>query len=264
MYQGPNGSAGVLPTVSDSAAVPVRPTWYAGRDTWYGEAWTMLHLPYTAMVLSFVVAGAAVSPRISWTVLGVTLLAYFLALGIGAHFLDQLPGMGSHYVRHWPTWTLALVGFGGVGAGVVLGVVGAFLVLGPTFLLFVFVQTIGVLGYPLAPLFHGVLHRDSVFAISWGCLPFLTSYYAQSGQVVSAVSVALAAVFAAIALAEIRVSRSSRQLRRRAQEEDRSSGTARTPETPEFLRPDRVLKALSLGTVVVSTGSLVVRVIVGG
>jgi hypothetical protein len=224
----------------------------------------MLHLPYTAMVLSFVVAGAVVSPRVSWPILLATLLAYFLALGIGAHFLDQLPGMGSRYVRHWPTWALRLVGFGGVGAGVAIGVVGALLVLGPTFLLFVFVQTICALGYPLAPVFRGVLHRDSVFAISWGCLPFLTSYYAQSGKVVSAVSLVLVVVFAAIALAEIRVSRRSRALRRPGYPVDRSSGAGPMPGAPGSLRPDRVLQFLSLGTVVLSIGSLVVRVAVGG
>jgi hypothetical protein len=224
----------------------------------------MLHLPYTAMVLSFVVAGAAVSPRISWPILFATLLAYFLALGIGAHFLDQLPGMGSHYVRHWPTWALAIVGFGGVGAGVVIGVVGAWWVLGPPFLLFVIVQTVGALGYPLAPLFRGVLHRDSVFAVSWGSLPFLTSYYAQSGEIVSTASIVLVVVFAVIALVEIRVSRRSRELRRRARAGRLASGDGPMPEAPAFLRPDRVLQALSLGTVALSIGSLGVRVIVGG
>jgi hypothetical protein len=224
----------------------------------------MLHLPYTAMVLGFVVAGAVVSPRISGPILLATLLAYFLALGIGAHFLDQLPGMGSRYVRHWSPRALALVGFGGVGAGVVIGVVGAWLVLGPTFLLFVFAQTIGALGYPLARLFRGLLHRDSVFAISWGCLPFLTSYYAQSGEVVSAVSLVLLVAFGAIALVEIRASRRSRELRRAALVDDRSSGAVRSVGPPGFLRFDRILKALSLGTVALAIGSLVVRVVVGG
>jgi hypothetical protein len=224
----------------------------------------MLHLPYTAMVLSFVAVGAAASPRISWPVLGATLLAYFLALGIGAHFLDQLPGMGSHYVRHWPPWALALVGFGGVFGGVAIGIAGAFLVLGPAFLLLVLVQTVGALGYPLAPLFRGVLHSDSAFAISWGSLPFLTSFYAQSRQLVSPISLILVVAFAVIALVEIRVSRRSRALRQRASPAPRPDETAGVTERPGYLRSDRVLQVLSLGTVALSVGSVVVRVVVGG
>lgn len=69
--------------------------WYAGPDSVLGELWTLLHPPYTLMVLSFVVLGAALAPAISWAFLMGTLIAYFLGLGLGAHLLDQIPGMGS-------------------------------------------------------------------------------------------------------------------------------------------------------------------------
>jgi hypothetical protein len=242
----------------------VRPTWYAGGVSWHGEAWTMLHVPYTGMVLSFVLAGAVVSPRISWTILLATLLAYFLALGVGAHFLDQLPGMGSRYVHIWPPWMLAVVGFAGVGAGIGIGVLGSFLVLGPAFLVFVLIQAVGAFGYPLAPLFRGWLHRDSVFAIMWGSLPFLTSYYAQSRQIVSVPSVTLVATFAVIALIEIRASRWSRDLRRRARSEFSSGPEVEVPGTTAFHRPDRILQVISLGTVALVTGAFAFRLVWGG
>ncbi|MCI4352629.1 MAG: hypothetical protein L3K14_04495 [Thermoplasmata archaeon] len=220
----------------------------------------MLHLPYTSMVLSFVVVGAVASPRLSWTLLLVTLLAYFAALGVGAHFLDQLPGMGSHYVRHWPPWALWTVGLVGVTIGVGIGIVGSVLLAAPALLVFVLVQGICALGYPLAPLFGGLLHRDSVFAISWGSLPCLTSYYVQSGAL-SLESLLLAAGFALLAVAEIRVSRWSRELRLPGPGVAAAGAAVPVPDAAAFRRPDLLLLALSLGTTLVAVLLLVGRAV---
>lgn len=223
----------------------------------------MLHLPYTSMVLSFVVVGAVLSPRFSWVLLLGTLAAYLAALGIGAHFLDQLPGMGSQYVRHWPPWALWTVGLAGVAAGVAIGLVGSFLLALPGLLIFVVIQGICALGYPLAPLFGGVLHRDSVFAISWGSLPCLTSYYAQSGTL-SLGSLLLAAGFALVAVAEIRVSRLSRELRRARPVDSPFSSVGQVPDPPAFRRPDMLLLALSLGTTLFALILLASRAVLTG
>lgn len=141
--------------------------WYAGPDSVLGELWTLLHPPYTLMVLSFVVLGAALAPAISWAFLMGTLIAYFLGLGLGAHLLDQIPGMGSRYVRHWPDWALWVGGFLSIGGAVAIGIVGVLLLSSPLLLLLVGVQTLCAVGYPLAAWFGGALHRDIVFAISW-------------------------------------------------------------------------------------------------
>jgi len=169
----------------------VRPVWYAGRDTVTGELWTMLHLPYTSMVMGFVIVGAALAPDFSWPILGGTLLAYFLGLGIGAHLLDQLPGMGSRYVRHWPDGALWFGGFASLAGAVSIGVLGVLWCGGPVLLLLVIVQTVCAIGYPLAKWFRGALHRDSVFAISWGSLPFLTSFFVQA-HTISVLSIIVA------------------------------------------------------------------------
>ncbi|MGC2288375.1 MAG: hypothetical protein WA688_00760 [Thermoplasmata archaeon] len=223
----------------------------------------MLHLPYTSMVLSFVVVGAVLSPRFSWVLLLGTLAAYFAALGIGAHFLDQLPGMGSNYVRHWPNWALWTIGISGVSVGVVIGIIGAVVLREPVLLLFVLVQGICALGYPLAPLFRGALHRDSVFAVSWGSLPCLTSYYAQSGSI-SVVAVLLAAVFAALAVAEIRVSRMSRAERRRVSVDAGAATAGSLLGIRLKRRPDVFLGVLSLGTTLVAVGLLASRFLLAG
>jgi len=214
------------------------------------------------MVLSFVVIGAAASPRFSGTILLVTLLAYFLALGIGAHFLDQLPGMGTRYVRHWPNAALWGVGFATIGVAVAIGVYAAATTLGWWFLLLVGIQAVCAVGYPLGPVFHGVFHRESVFALSWGALPFITSYFAQSGQVTLG-SVLIGAAFAGIAVVELRVSRISRELRSRAANSDVDPPDDGDAELPAFRSADVALVALAIGTVLLAVGLLLTRVIPG-
>ena len=50
-----------------------------------GELYTILHLPYTSMVLSYVLIGADLSPTLFVDRLALTIMAYFLGLGISAH-----------------------------------------------------------------------------------------------------------------------------------------------------------------------------------
>jgi len=222
----------------------------------------MLHLPYTSMVLGFVVVGAALAPHISWVLLSGMIIAYFLGLGIGAHFLDQVPGMGSRYVHHWPTWALWLGGFASLGFAVAIGVAGALWLVGPSLLVLVFVQALCAVGYPLARWFGGLLHRDSIFAISWGCLPFLTSYLAQGGTI-DLTSVLVAAVFGGVALLEIRLSRASRTLRAQARS-DLTVPIAASSPLGAIRRFDRALMLLATVTVIVAltlfTGRIIVEI----
>jgi hypothetical protein len=245
---------------SNGSPRAVRPVWYAGSDSVVGELWTMLHLPYTSMVLSFVLIGAALAPRISWLLLGGTLLAYFLGLGIGAHFLDQVPGMGSRYVRHWPDRALWLGGFLALGVAVAIGIVGAILWVGLPLLLLVGVQAACAVGYPLAGWFGGALHRDSVFAVSWGSLPLLTSYYAQA-RTIDLVSVLAAITFGAVAILEIRLSRASRHLREQARADLPAPAIGVVNPRSSFHRFDRALQVLSLLTILVALGLFAGRVV---
>jgi hypothetical protein len=223
----------------------------------------MLHPPYTSMVLSFVIAGALLAPRLSWTILVGSLLAYFLGLGVGAHFLDQLPGMGSKYVRHWPTWALWTVGLGAISVGVMIGLLGAFLLDRPALIGLVVVQGVCALGYPLAPLFGGAFHRDSVFAISWGSLPCVTSYFAQTGGI-SILVVIIAIGFAAVAVVEIKVSRMSRRLRLTPANLVRNGFRPEMNGETPYRTPDLILQGLSLGTVLLALIWLAGRVLSGG
>src|SRR4029453_7719657 len=68
----------------------VRPAFYALAPGGWRDYVTLLHPPYTAWHLSYVVLGAALAPQWRPGILGLALLAFFLGMGIGAHALDEL------------------------------------------------------------------------------------------------------------------------------------------------------------------------------
>ena len=74
--------------VSDDA----RPAFYALRSGGWRDYVTLLHPPYTLWHLSYVALGAALAPHMKWGLLGWTALAFLLAMGVGAHALDELKG----------------------------------------------------------------------------------------------------------------------------------------------------------------------------
>ena len=69
-----------------------RPAYYAARSGGWRDWWTLLHPPYTAWHLSYVVIGAGLAPRVSLSHLLYAVAAFFLAVGVAAHALDELHG----------------------------------------------------------------------------------------------------------------------------------------------------------------------------
>src|SRR6516165_5847715 len=67
----------------------LRPAYYAARPGRLHDWWTLLHPPYTAWHLSYVVIGAMLAPHVSAGRLAVTLLAFFAAVGVACHALDE-------------------------------------------------------------------------------------------------------------------------------------------------------------------------------
>ena len=70
----------------------MRPAFYALRQGGWRDYVTLLHPPYTAWHLAYVVVGGCLVAEVPWGRLGLTVLAFFLAMGIGAHALDELAG----------------------------------------------------------------------------------------------------------------------------------------------------------------------------
>jgi amino acid transporter len=77
--------------VTESAGEP-RPAFYALSPGGWRDYWTLLHPPYTLWHLSYVAIGAALAPelRVAWWL--ETTAAFFLAMGVAAHALDELNG----------------------------------------------------------------------------------------------------------------------------------------------------------------------------
>ena len=68
------------------------PAFYARQGGRAADWWTVLHPPYTVWHLSYVVLGAAMASTIDPVALGLSVLAFFLAVGLAAHALDELQG----------------------------------------------------------------------------------------------------------------------------------------------------------------------------
>jgi hypothetical protein len=151
-----------------------RPAFYALTGGGWRDYVTLLHPPYTLWHLSYVAIGAALAPHMKWGLLGWTTLAFLLAMGIGAHALDELNGRPLRTRIPAPV----LVGLAAVSIAVacVIGVVAAASSTWWLLLFIVFGAFIAV-AYNLE-LFDGAFHSDLWFAASWGAFPVLTAYFA--------------------------------------------------------------------------------------
>ncbi len=197
----------------DGGAAPPtqpRPAFYAAAPGSLRDWWTLLHPPYTAWHLAYVVIGASLVPHVDLTRMLAAVLAFFLAVGIAAHALDELHGRPLRTRIPSPVLVVSAVValVGAVGLGVV-GVVQVgwglvpFMVAGP----------VVVVAYNLE-LLGGALHNDATFAGAWGAFPVLTAAVAQDGRLAPASVIAAGGAFA-LSLAQRRLSTPARLLRRR-------------------------------------------------
>lgn len=161
------------------------------------------------MHLSFVVLGACLVPPVNAVRLGVSVTAFFLGVGVGAHALDELKGRPLSTLI--PTWQLVVASCVGLGGAVVLGVVGVFLV-SPYLVVFIVIGVTLAVGYNLE-LFNSRLHTGVVFALGWGGFPVLTAYFAEHTSI--SVTAIVAAVYASlVAQTQRHLSSFARSLRR--------------------------------------------------
>jgi len=140
----------------------------------------LLHPPYTMWHLAYVVIGAALAPMMNWGTLLWTLLAFFLAMGIGAHCLDELNGRPLK--TKIPALVLILAAVISIGGAVVIGaIVGVretvwvipCIIFGG-FIVFAYTMEWGPKGF---------FHRDEWFGFAWGAFPVITAYIAQTHTV---------------------------------------------------------------------------------
>jgi hypothetical protein len=196
---------------STRAAHPVaRPAWYALKRGGWRDYVTLLHPPYTAWHLSYVVIGGCLAPVVAWERLGAAVAAFALAVGVGAHALDELNGRPLR-TKIPDRVLVALAGSSIVGA-CAIGVVGA-LTFKAWLALLIPLGLFLVLAYNLE-LAGGRFHSDLWFGLAWGGFPVLNGYAAVAGEVSGVTG--LAAVFAVLlSLAQRVLSNHVRYVRRR-------------------------------------------------
>lgn len=242
-----------------------RPAFYALRRGAWRDLVNLLHPPYTLWHLSYVAIGAGAAWQIHAGRLAAAIAAFFLAVGIGAHSLDELHGrpLGTLLPRRT---LLALAAFG-LGGGLAIGVAGVFLI-SATLAPLVVAGAFLVLAYNLE-LFGGRFHTDFWFAAAWGAFPALTGWWSNSlglhspREAITAAAAMLACFW--LSVAQRRLSTPVRALRRRtiaARGEVRlADGTTRSLDAKSLSAPlDGALRALSVAVPLLACAAVALRI----
>lgn len=208
----------------------------------------LLFLPYTGMVLSYVVIGSMLAETVYWDRVVAIIAMYFLGLGIAAHALDAIGGSAG--VKPWgrvfsraQLWSLAIVS---IVAAYAIG--GYYMVLyAPWLWPIAIAEGFFVFAYNLE-WFGGRFHTDAWFAFSWGSLPVLAGYVLQTNAI-SPAALIVASSMGVLSLVEIKASRPYKEMKR--------AGMA--VSSPEAQRYETILKCISLGVILLGTGMAVSR-----
>jgi hypothetical protein len=236
-----------------------RPAFYALRTGGWRDYVTLLHLPYTAWHLGFVTIGAALTPEFAVSRLWPALAAFGLAVGVGAHALDELNGRPLR--TRIPSSVLVALAVISIGAAVAIGVVGA-VVVDPRLGAFVAGGAFIVVAYNLES-FRGRFHGDAWFALAWGAFPLLTAYFA-TAETLDATALAGALFAFALSLAQRRLSTQVREVRRRVTRVsgtiERRDGTTTPLGAADLIGPaEAALRVLAVATVALAVALVMMR-----
>src|SRR5207248_11219493 len=135
----------------DVGTQEVRPAFYALERGGWRDYVTLLHPPYTAWHLSYVAVGAALAPRFHTDRFVWALAAFFLAMGVAAHALDELHGRPLR--TRIPSAALVALAVVSLAGAVAIGI-GAAIAWGWGLLVFVAVGAVLVPAYNLELAFH--------------------------------------------------------------------------------------------------------------
>jgi hypothetical protein len=236
-----------------------RPAFYALAPGGWRDYVTLLHPPYTAWHLSYVVIGACLAPTLYEGRLAAAVAAFFLALGISAHAIDELKGRPLQ--TKIPRRVLLVLSIVPLVGAVAIGIGGA-IAFDPWLLVFVAVGTALVPVYNLE-LFGGAIHNGAGFALAWGAFPLLTGYFACAGTI--SWEALLAAAYATLmSYAQRVLSTPVRHLRRRVAGvegtiELRDGGSERVTRETLAGAPERALQTLAAANVALAVALLVLR-----
>jgi hypothetical protein len=242
-----------------------RPAFYALAPGGWRDLVTILHPPYTLWHVSNVAIGAAVAAHFHAGRTFAAIAAFFLAVGIGAHALDELNGrpLGTQLSRR----ALIALSAGGLGGALVIGALGCIFV-SPTLIPFVLFGAFIAPAYNLE-LFGGRFHTDFWLAASWAGFSALTGWWVNSlglHSVREAIA-ATAAILACFTLVSVqrKLSTPVRELRRRTVslegEQRLADGTVRKLDREQIAEPlDRALLGLSIAVPLLAVALVALRI----
>ncbi|MGH2471503.1 MAG: class I SAM-dependent methyltransferase [Candidatus Limnocylindria bacterium] len=234
----------------------VAPAFYALQGGGWRDYWTLLHPPYTAWHLSYVLLGAALAPIPDPRIVAGSLLAFFLAVGVASHSFDEL--RGRPLATRIPASILLVLGSFGLVGAVALGVIAASTI-GPWFLVLVGIGAALVISYGLE---LPIVHSDLGFAVAWGAFPVIASALANGAPLLPTLAAAIGA--ALLSLAQRRLSTPVRRIRRKAAEVAGAvryrDGTVEEIDAARLIgAPESALRLLWLAIAALSIGTLLAR-----
>lgn len=223
-----------------------------------------MHPPYTLWHVSNVAIGAAMAPHIYAGRLAAAIAAFFLAVGVGAHALDELHGrpLGTQLSRR----TLLALAIGGLGGALAIGIAGIVFV-SPTLAPLVLAGGFIAPAYNLE-WFGGRFHTDFWLAASWGGFSAFTGWWVNSlglhspREAIAAGAAVLACFF--LTTVQRRLSTPVRQLRRRTVavkgEQHLADGTVQQLDRDDLARPlDGALRGLSIAVPLLAVAMIALR-----
>ncbi|HYJ23963.1 MAG TPA: hypothetical protein VE027_03080 [Acidimicrobiia bacterium] len=231
-----------------------RPAFYAPTGSLTGDFVSLLHAPYTLWHLSYVPIGAALAAELDWFILGGTLVAFAVGLGVGAHALDEVKSrpLGTR-ISDRALWS---VGIGAMLVSLAIAVIGSFVV-SPWVLLWAIAGIFLAVGYALEWPF---LHSDVGFGLAWGAFPLLVGYWAQTMTITLPVIV-MAAMACLLSLAQRALSTPARFVRRRTGEAVTVFDGERSWDRGQLLQTwEKPLRLLTWTTVTLAIGLLLTHV----
>jgi len=148
---------------------------------WKANTWLYgLRIPFSFIFLGWITVAQALAPSFNIEIYLLTLLASFLGLVVGAHYID----IGSSRVKFSPYLKIPrhmlAVGILAVALGVLVGVYMAAR-WDLAFLAFVLVEGFAAVAYPREN--PKVMHSYLSFGLTWGTIPFLGAYFIQTATI---------------------------------------------------------------------------------
>jgi hypothetical protein len=186
-------------------------------------------------------------------------LAFFFAVGLAAHALDELQGRPLR--TQIPSSRLVAASIIGLLVACGLGIAGVERV-GLVLVPFIVAGSLLVVAYNTG-LFRGVVHTNIGFATAWGAFPVLTAYVAQASGLGLAPLIAACGAFA-LSYAQRSLSTPARMLRRQVDHVSGSivftDGTTRPIDSATLRAPlERALRSMSWGLVALAVALAAAR-----